>query len=118
LVYKVSSNTSEKNLYKIWTLLAADTYLGKIENVHEIITQEDSKCSVPKRLQITETVRRYQSIDKITAQITEKKPQLKELLKIGQSFGSQILGLCCFLTYFINDFPRSFLPCRISNDLD
>jgi ferrous iron transport protein B len=60
--------------------LAADTYLGKIENIHEIITQEDSKCSVPKRLQITETVRRYQNIDKITSQITEKKPQLKELL--------------------------------------
>lgn len=65
LVYKVSSNTSEKNLYKIWTLLAADTYLGKIENVNEIITQEDSKCSVPKRLQITETVRRYQNLSLI-----------------------------------------------------
>ena len=120
LVYKVSSNTSEKNLYKIWTLLAADTYLGKIENVHEIITQEDSKCSVPKRLQITETVRRYQSIDKITAQITEKKPQLKELLteKLDKVLVHKFWGYVVFLlillmifqgVFFLAEYPMTWI---------
>lgn len=120
LVYKVSSNTSEKNLYKIWTLLAADTYLGKIENVHEIITQEDSKCSVPKRLQITETVRRYQNIDKITAQITEKKPQLKELLteKLDKVLVHKFWGYVIFLfillmifqgVFFLAEYPMTWI---------
>lgn len=120
LVYKVSSNTSEKNLYKIWTLLAADTYLGKIENVNEIITQEDSKCSVPKRLQITETVRRYQSIDKITAQITEKKPQLKELLteKLDKVLVHKFWGYVVFLlillmifqgVFFLAEYPMTWI---------
>ena len=120
LVYKVSSNTSEKNLYKIWTLLAADTYLGKIENVHEIITQEDSKCSVPKRLQITETVRRYQNIDKITAQITEKKPQLKELLteKLDKVLVHKFWGYVVFLlillmifqgVFFLAEYPMTWI---------
>ena len=120
LVYKVSSNTSEKNLYKIWTLLAADTFLGKIENVHEIITQEDSKCSVPKRLQITETVRRYQSIDKITAQITEKKPQLKELLteKLDKVLVHKFWGYVVFLfillmifqgVFFLAEYPMTWI---------
>ncbi|WP_374445751.1 ferrous iron transport protein B [Epilithonimonas sp.] len=120
LVYKVSSSTSEKNLYKIWTLLAADTYLGKIENIHEIITQEDSKCSVPKRLQITETVRRYQNIDKITAQITEKKPQLKELLteKLDKVLVHKFWGYIIFLlilllifqsVFFLAEYPMSWI---------
>ena len=120
LVYKVSSNTSEKNLYKIWTLLAADTYLGKIENIHEIITQEDSKCSVPKRLQITETVRRYQNIDKITAQITEKKPQLKELLteKLDKVLVHKFWGYVVFLfillmifqgVFFLAEYPMTWI---------
>ncbi len=120
LVYKVSSNTSEKNLYKIWTLLAADTYLGKIENIHEIITQEDTKCSVPKRLQITETVRRYQNIDKITSEITEKKPQLKELLteKLDKILVHKVWGYLIFLlilllifqsVFFLAEYPMTWI---------
>ena len=111
LVYKVSTNTSEKNLYKIWTLLAADTYLGKIENIHEIISQEDSKCSVPKRLQIQETVRRYQNIDKITSEITAKKPQKKQLLteKLDKVLVHQVWGYLVFLFILLLIFQSVFL---------
>lgn len=111
LVHKISSDTSEKNLYKIWTLLAADTYLGKIENIHEIISHEDSKCNVPKRLQITETVRRYQNIDKITSEITEKKPQLKELLteKLDKILVHKVWGYAVFLMILLLIFQSVFL---------
>ena len=120
LVYKIAANTSEKNLYKIWTLLAADTYLGKIENIHQIISQEDSKCSVPKRLQITETVRRYQNIDKITSAITEKQPQLKELLTenldkvlVHKFWGYVVFFLILLLifqsVFFLAEYPMTWI---------
>ncbi|QIY84660.1 ferrous iron transport protein B [Chryseobacterium sp. NEB161] len=120
LVYKIAANTSEKNLYKIWTLLAADTYLGKIENIHQIISQEDSKCSVPKRLQITETVRRYQNIDKITSAITEKQPQLKELLteKLDKVLVHKFWGYVVFFlilllifqsVFFLAEYPMTWI---------
>ena len=120
LVYKIAANTSEKNLYKIWTLLAADTYLGKIENIHQIISQENSKCSVPKRLQITETVRRYQNIDKITSAITEKQPQLKELLteKLDKVLVHKFWGYVVFFlilllifqsVFFLAEYPMTWI---------
>lgn len=120
LVYKIAANTSEKNLYKIWTLLAADTYLGKIENIHQIISQEDSKFSVPKRLQITETVRRYQNIDKITSAITEKQPQLKELLteKLDKVLVHKFWGYVVFFlilllifqsVFFLAEYPMTWI---------
>lgn len=120
LVYKIAANTSEKNLYKIWTLLAADTYLGKIENIHQIISEEDSKCSVPKRLQITETVRRYQNIDKITSAITEKQPQLKELLteKLDKVLVHKFWGYVVFFlilllifqsVFFLAEYPMTWI---------
>jgi hypothetical protein len=43
-----------------------------------LLNQEDRKCMVPKRLQVQETIRRYQKIDKIISQIISKKPQFKE----------------------------------------
>lgn len=120
LVYKIAANTSEKNLYKIWTLLAADTYLGKIENIQQIISQENSKCSVPKRLQITETVRRYQNIDKITSAITEKQPQLKELLteKLDKVLVHKFWGYVVFFlilllifqsVFFLAEYPMTWI---------
>ena len=69
LIFKILSHTKEHNQYKIWTLLASDTYLGKLETVEEQITKEDAKCLVPKRLQTQETIRRYQNIDKIIANV-------------------------------------------------
>ena len=120
LIYKIASNTSESNLYKLWTLLAADTYLGKIKNIHQIISQEDAKCSVPKRLQITETVRRYQNIDKITSQIIDKKPELKELLteKLDKILVHKFWGYVFFLlilllifqsVFFLAEYPMSWI---------
>ena len=59
LVFKILAETKEENQYKIWTLLSSDTYLGKIETVHDQLNNDEVKCLVPKRLQTQETIRRY-----------------------------------------------------------
>ena len=120
LVYKISQNTKDQNLYKIWTLLAADTYLGKIERINEIITQEDAKCNVPKRLQIQETVRRYQNIDQIISETTEKIPQRKQLLteKLDRILVHPVWGYLIFFlilllifqsVFFLAEYPMNWI---------
>lgn len=80
LVFKIVEQSAEENQYKIWTLLASDVYLGKLETVHDQINNDEVKCLVPKRLQTQETIRRYQEIDKIISKVISKKPELKELV--------------------------------------
>ncbi|TDX84312.1 ferrous iron transport protein B [Epilithonimonas xixisoli] len=120
LVQKIAENTKDHNLYKIWTLLAADTYLGKIERINEIISQEDAKCNVPKRLQIQETVRRYQNIDKIISETTEKAPEKKQLLteKLDRILVHPIWGYLVFLfilliifqsVFFLAEYPMNWI---------
>lgn len=125
LVHKIAENTKDHNLYKIWTLLAADTYLGKIERINEIITQEDAKCNVPKRLQIQETVRRYQNIDKIISETTEKIPQRKQLLteKLDRILVHPVWGYLVFLlillmifqsVFFLAEYPMNWIEVAFS----
>ena len=120
LVQKIAENTKDHNLYKIWTLLAADTYLGKIERINEIISQEDAKCNVPKRLQIQETVRRYQNIDKIISETTEKAPEKKQLLteKLDRILVHPVWGYLVFLfilliifqsVFFLAEYPMNWI---------
>ncbi|MBP6576511.1 MAG: ferrous iron transport protein B [Chryseobacterium sp.] len=120
LVQKIADNTKDHNLYKIWTLLAADTYLGKIERINEIISQEDAKCNVPKRLQIQETVRRYQNIDKIISETTEKAPEKKQLLteKLDRILVHPVWGYLVFLfilliifqsVFFLAEYPMNWI---------
>lgn len=120
LVFKISRQINEKNFYKVWTLIAADTYLGKLESVKTQLNQEDRKCMVPKRLQVQETIRRYQQIDGYMSQIISKKPQFKELLteKLDKVLVHPILGYLVFAlillmifqsVFFIAEFPMNWI---------
>ena len=120
LVFKISRQIEEKNFYKVWTLIAADTYLGKLESVKKQLNQEDRKCMVPKRLQVQETIRRYQPIDGYMAEALVKKPQFKELLteKLDKVLVHPILGYFIFgiilLTifqsvFFIAEYPMNWI---------
>lgn len=120
LVFKISRQINEKNFYKVWTLIAADTYLGKLESVKTQLNQEDKKCMVPKRLQVQETIRRYQQIDGYMSQIISKKPQFKELLteKLDKVLVHPILGYLVFAlillmifqsVFFIAEFPMNWI---------
>lgn len=95
IIDKISEKTSEQNLYRIWTLLAAENYLGKINNIREILNQEQLKCEMPKRLQVQETIRRYQNIDEVLGKVLEKKAAFKELLteKLDKVLVHPFLGM-------------------------
>ncbi len=120
LVFKIFSATKESNQYKIWTLLSSETYLGKLETVHEQINDDEVKCLVPKRLQTQETIRRYQNIDRIISKVLSKKPQFKELLTekldkvlVHQFWGYVIFGVILLMifqsVFFLAEYPMNWI---------
>lgn len=120
LVFKILTETKEKNQYKIWTLLASETYLGKLETVKDQMNDDEVKCLVPKRLQTQETIRRYQKIDGIISKILSKKPQFKELLteKLDKVLVHPFWGYVIFATilliifqsvFFLAEYPMNWI---------
>ena len=120
LVFKILAETKEENQYKVWTLLSSDTYLGKLETVHEQLNNDEVKCLVPKRLQTQETIRRYQEIDKIISKVLSKRPQFKELLTekldkvlVHPFWGYVIFGLILLIifqsVFFLAEYPMNWI---------
>lgn len=120
LVFKLQNQLKEENTYKIWTLLAAEKYLGKIEHIDEQINQDTIKCLVPKRLQVQETIRRYQNIDNILPIISLKQSKSKELftekidrLLVHPLWGYIIFSLILLLifncVYFLAEHPMGWI---------
>lgn len=110
IVHKIASQTEEKNPYKVWTLLSSDTYLGKLDSVHEKLNETEAKCIVPKRLQTQETIRRYQTIDGIMKEVVTKKPQFKELLteKLDKILVHKFWGYVLFIAILLFLFQMVF----------
>lgn len=120
LVFKILQDTQEINQYKVWTLLSSDTYLGKFESLNDQLINNDVRCLVPKRLQTQETVRRYQKIDGIVAQVLTKKPQFKELLteKLDRVLVHPVFGYIIFAfvllfifqsVFFLAEYPMKWI---------
>ncbi|WP_426475453.1 ferrous iron transport protein B [Chryseobacterium balustinum] len=83
-------------------------------------SDSESKNIVPKRLQVQETVRRYQNVDKILADVITKKAQFKELLteKLDKVLVHKFWGYVVFLfilliifqcVYFLAEYPMSWI---------
>lgn len=120
LVFKLQNQLKEENTYKIWTLLAAEKYLGKIKLIEKQMNQEAIKCLVPKRLQVQETVRRYQNIDRLLPLISSKQNRAKELFteKIDQLLVHPFWGYIAFAlilllifnnVYFLAEYPMNWI---------
>lgn len=120
LVFKILSDTSEENQYKVWTLLASETYIGKLESVRDQLNADEVKCLVPKRLQTQETIRRYQNIDRIISRVLSKKPQYKELLteKLDKVLVHKFWGYIIFAllllfifqsVFFLAEYPMTWI---------
>ncbi len=109
LIFNILSNSSEKNQYKIWTLLSSDNYLGNLQSINEQLNSE-VKCLVPKRLQTQETIRRYQQIDKIVSKVVAKKQQFKELLteKLDRVLVHKFWGYFIFAIILLTIFQLVF----------
>lgn len=120
VVKRIASQTQEANEYRVWTLLAANNYLGQLNNISEILKQEDVSCQVPKRLQVQETIRRYQIIDEVLSQTIVEKTGFKEMLteKLDKILVHKVFGYIFFFlilllvfqsVFFIAEYPMSWI---------
>jgi len=117
---KVSAHNQFENEYKAWMSLSIGADLNKLDSATELINDPESKSLVPKRLQVQEVVRRYQSIDKILSNVISKKPQFKELLteKLDKVLVHPILGYVVFIgillvifnsVFFLAEYPMNWI---------
>ncbi|MCQ9641091.1 ferrous iron transport protein B [Chryseobacterium sp. WG14] len=119
-IRKLASHKGFDNEYKAWMSLSLGTDLGRIESVMDQLNEADSKSLVPKRLQVQETVRRYQNVDKILENVITKKPQFKELLteKLDKVLVHKFWGYVVFLAillvifqsvFFLAEYPMNWI---------
>lgn len=119
-IQKLASHKGFDNEYKAWMSLSLGTDLGRIESIVGLIEEPDTKSLVPKRLQVQETVRRYQTVDKILANVISKKPQFKELLteKLDKVLVHKFWGYVVFLmilliifqsVFFLAEYPMNWI---------
>ncbi|MGI9581344.1 ferrous iron transport protein B [Chryseobacterium sp. RRHN12] len=119
-IQKLAAHKGFDNEYKAWMSLSLGTDLGRIGSVMELLNEPDSKSLVPKRLQVQETVRRYQNVDKILADIISKKAQFKELVteKLDKVLVHKFWGYVVFLAilliifqsvFFLAEYPMSWI---------
>lgn len=119
-IQKLASHKGFTNEYKAWMSLSLGTDLGRIESVMEQLQGSEAKSLVPKRLQVQETVRRYQNVDKILENVISKEPQFKELLteKLDKVLVHKFWGYVVFLAillvifqsvFFLAEYPMSWI---------
>ncbi|MDM1554030.1 ferrous iron transport protein B [Chryseobacterium indologenes] len=119
-IQKLAVQKNFDNEYKAWMRLSLGTDLGKLESVMDQINDSEAKSLVPKRLQVQETVRRYQIVDKILENVISKKPQFKELLteKLDKVLVHKFWGYIVFLlillvifqsVFFLAEYPMSWI---------
>lgn len=99
--------------------LSGNTYQDWLKITLAKSTEHDKNLS-PKRLQVQETVRRYQNIDGILSEVITKKAQFKELLteKLDKILVHPVLGYFFFLlvlliifqsVFFIAEYPMNWI---------
>ncbi|AYZ14363.1 ferrous iron transport protein B [Chryseobacterium arthrosphaerae] len=119
-IHKLASHKGFDNEYKAWMSVSLGTDLGRLETVMEQIHDAETKSLVPKRLQVQETVRRYQNVDKILNNVISKKPQFKELLteKLDKVLVHKFWGYVVFMAilliifqsvFFLAEYPMSWI---------
>lgn len=117
---KFATHKGIDNEYKAWIALSSEGELGKIESIKDLLSGSDTKSMVPKRLQVQETVRRYQKVDKILADVITKRPQFKELLteKLDKVLVHKFWGYIVFMfilliifqsVFFLAEYPMNWI---------
>ncbi|AGC39614.1 ferrous iron transport protein B [Riemerella anatipestifer] len=120
LIHKLSLQIQENNHYKVWTLLASEEYLGEVKSIKQKLDSKDTKCVIPKRLQVKETIRRYQTIEPIVAEVISRTPQTTESftekldkLLVHKVFGYLIFGVLLMIifqsVFFLADYPMTWI---------
>lgn len=119
-IRKFASYQGLDNEYKAWMTLSSGTEPERVEPLHGVWNGIKAKSLVPRRLQVQETVRRYQDIDNILANVISKKPQFKELLteKLDKILVHKFWGYVVFLAilliifqcvFFLAEYPMNWI---------
>lgn len=119
-IQKLIAHKGFDNEYKAWMSLSMGTDLGRIDPEMDQINNSEVKSLVPKRLQVQETVRRYQNVDKILDNVISKQPQFKELLteKLDKVLVHKFWGYVVFMlilllifqsVFFLAEYPMSWI---------
>lgn len=119
-IRKIASHHGMDNEYRAWINLSLGKEPERIQSAMELINEPDAKSLVPKRLQVQETVRRYQMVDKILADVISKKPQFKELLteKLDRVLVHKFWGYVVFMlilliifqsVFFLAEYPMNWI---------
>ncbi|PQA94753.1 ferrous iron transport protein B [Chryseobacterium shigense] len=119
-IHKLVAHKGIDNEYKAWMSLSLGSDVVKIASIKDRMNEPESKSLVPKRLQVQETVRRYQNVDKILADVISKKAQFKELLteKLDRVLVHKFWGYIVFLmillvifqsVFFLAEYPMNWI---------
>lgn len=119
-IQKLSSDKGLDNEYKAWISISSGVEVDKIESMKKGLSDSEAKNLVPKRLQVQETVRRYQNVDKILANVISKRPQFKELLteRLDKVLVHKFWGYVVFLlilliifqsVFFLAEYPMNWI---------
>lgn len=120
LVRKIYAEKGLDNEYKAWMSISAGKGLIETDALRNLEGVGNKKNLMPKRLQVQETVRRYQDIDKILSDVISKKAQFKELLTekldkvLVHKFWGYVVFLCILLlifqsVYFLAEYPMNWI---------
>ena len=113
-IAELALQQNENNLYKTWLSVSLDADLSSDSKI------EGLKSLVPKRIQVQETVRRYQFADKILKGIITKKQNAKELLteKLDKVLVHKFWGYIVFMfvllmifqcVFFLAEYPMNWI---------
>ncbi len=119
-IQKIAAHKGLDNEYKAWMSLSLGTDSVRTGALAQQVNEPDSKSLVPKRLQVQETVRRYQNVDKILSDVITKKPQFKELLteKLDKVLVHKFWGYVVFMmilllifqsVFFLAEYPMNWI---------
>ena len=114
-VSKIKTQLKKENSYEVWAFLASERYVGKIEEVGDVV-----KKIIPKRLQVQEITRRYQKIDAELSLFFFKQEQIRDIFteKIDRILVHPFWGYIVFGTllllifnsvYFLAAYPMEWI---------
>lgn len=119
-VKKIVKQGNLENEYRAWLTISSGSNLNKIDSINELLNEPSAKSLVPKRLQVQETVRRYQNIDTALKNVISKKTEFKELLteKLDKILVHKFWGYIVFIgillllfnsVFFLAEYPMNWI---------
>ena len=114
-VSKIKTQLKKENSYEVWAFLASERYMGKIEEVGDVV-----KKIIPKRLQVQEITRRYQKIDAELSLFFFKQEQIRDIftekvdrILVHPFWGYIVFGILLLLifnsVYFLAAYPMEWI---------